>query len=520
MDFDSKHGFSTAEKAVIGISVPLNNAKYKQVRRKYPEAFLTLGRLCAETGIDPGCMNELAREKMDTVISGVYRAGSRFMKDCVCVQLYEDADEIMQWAVDHGAAVCVTRRRLEGIPCIVAEDTVRIYASLCRYFRRKSGIHATAVTGSIGKTTAKKMIEAVYRAQYDTFCDAGNDNQIDGVGYICQHIPDRAERWVQEVSEDTPGCVRYISEIVQPSVAVVTAIDQSHIQEYGSEQGILDEIRSITAGMKPDGCLITSCDEANTRELFPETYRRIFVSMKDPAADYIGSDPVVDEAGMRLTITEKASGRSFGIRLNNVFAEHNAYSALYAFAAGVTAGVTYENILRGLAAYRPSGIRQNIYRAKGMTVYADCYNAVARSIRAAAEACDRIPASGKRIAVIGDVEEAGAFSRQVHREIVEIMDHSGFDVLLTFGEKMAEAVNESACRETLTVKSFTDKPSLHREIKKHLEKNGLILFKASHKSRLDQSISNVFPFGYFRNTVAYYWPQVTWRLKVIGSWTK
>lgn len=519
MEYNSKQCLSRGERLVAAVSLPLGNQKYRAVKRKNESSFFTLAELCKVANISPEQLNSLAKERLTARISGICRSGSRLLKDCVCVQLYEDGVGVLRWAIAHGAAVCVARENIPDIPCIIAEEPVAVYGTLCALYRSRSDVPATAVLGSIGKTTAKKMVEAVYKTQYNTFCDAGNDNQVDCVGYIAQHIPQRAELWVQEVSEDTPGCICQISKILRPKIAIVTAIDKSHISEYGSEAGILDEIRSIEVGMPSDGIVITSMDEENTRTLFQKDRAVKFVSLSNPEADYSAKEIEIGSNGLRFSILEKDSGRSYPVFLPYVYAKHNAVSALYAFAAGICSGIAPENILKGLAAYRAGGIRQNIYRARGVTVYADCYNAVPKSIRSAANACDTIEVDGKRVAVIGDVEETGEFEKEVHREIVEIIDQSKFDLLLTFGEKMKAAVLTTPHRESLTIKSFLDRKALNAEIRKSCRRGGIVLFKASHKSRLDRCIASVFPLAYYRNALAYALPQIIWRFRVINSWT-
>ena len=71
---------------------------------------------------------------------------------------------------------------------------------MCRMYRPKT-IVATCIVGSIGKTTTKKMVQAVYQSQEATLCDAGNDNQLDCVGYICQHIPGKTKLWIRKDAE-------------------------------------------------------------------------------------------------------------------------------------------------------------------------------------------------------------------------------------------------------------------------------------------------------------------------------
>ena len=419
--------------------------------------------------------------------------------------------------MEHGALFCITREQIDDLPCVVVESPEQVYARMCKYYRDLSSMEATAVVGSIGKTTTKRMISAVYAAQYATFADPENENQIDCVGYICQHIPKNTKKLVQEVSEDTPGCLRQISYMISPKIAVVTAIDKSHIEAFGSEEKILEEIASVTYGMPADGKVIINIDDPNTNHLIQDR-PVVTVSMQDQQADFSACNIRLDEDGLAFEVLEKSSGIQYAVKLYMVFAKHNVYSALYAFAAGVCAGVSHENILKGLAAYRTVGIRQNVYAARGSILYVDCYNAVARSMQAAITAADEIPVTGKRIAVLGDIEEAGAFSEAIHKEVLAAVDASKFDVLLLYGQKMHRAAEEMSFRNSLSVICCKEKSVISRQLKAEgLGRGDLVLFKSSRKSALESVIKQTWPWTFRVKMLDYYLPIIKWRLKVICS---
>lgn len=431
----------------------MGNRAYRKKQKKNPSAFFTLRQLCEKVGLDTNGFDASVQSKLDRTVSYICRYGDRFTENCICVQLYEDSDAVMKQAVAEGALVCVTDHPIDGVPCIVVAAPAVTYADLCSIYRDMSAVKTTVVAGSIGKTTTKKMIEAVYSQDFHTLCDAGNDNILDSVGSICQHIPVSAQHYIAELSEDTPGLISQMSKIAKPDVAVFTAIDKSHIEFYGSEENILNEFRSVTKHMRPNGVCIMSLDEANTADLIQDR-KVLFVSVKSQDADFFASDITVDNEGLHFTVSEKATGNTYPIVLHNVYAVHNVTTALLAFAAGVVSGVPYNHIQEGLAAYRTTGIRQNIYKSGNTVVYADCYNAVAKSIRSAVQEADKIPVDGRRIAVLGDVAEAGDYTASTHTEIVDIVNQSEFSALFTCGGELKKALSGYGLREDLSVFTF------------------------------------------------------------------
>ena len=513
MEWESKKTLYRSEKLLMNITVPLGNARWKQKAKRFPDTVYTVEQILSAAGL---CIDEQIREireKATELVSGICRVGSRFTKKCICVQLYEDAVDLMPIAMKNGALFCITRRPVDGVPCIVVDDPSRVYADMCSLYRQEH-IPVTAIVGSIGKTTAKKMLKAVYESQAATFCDTGNDNQLDCVGYICQHVPRKSKHWIQEVSEDTKGCVEHISRVIRPDIAIITAIDKSHIEEFGSEQGILDEVGSIVKHMPADGICITSMDEDNTANLIKDR-KVVMVSLENHEADFYAKDIQIQEAGLYFTVVERETGASHKAHLRDVFAVHNIYAALYAFAAGVHSGISRENILRGISSYEASGVRQNIWRTKGVTIYADCYNAVAKSVRSAVGAASLIPVRGKRVAVLGDIAETGDYAESTHAEIVEIANESNFDVLIAYGEHICKAVDAYSHRESLYVIRCADRNALNRAVKEYVKNGDLVLFKASHSSGLEKTIAAVFPCSYWKKMWHYYWPQITWRFVVL-----
>ena len=360
------------------------------------------------------------------------------------------------------------------------------------------------------------MIAAVYSASKNTYYDPENENQLDCVGTMVQHIPSKAQLHVQEVSEDTPGCARLMSTMLKPHISVITAIDESHYEAFGSQEGIIDEILGIEEGMTENGVLIINKDDPylNNRRFNKKT---ITVSLANMDADYYAQDVAVQKDGLEFKVCEAKTGNKYSVKLNNVYARHNIYSALQAFAAGVTVGIKHDEIVRGLNQYRTVGKRQNVFSVDNgsITIYADCYNAVAKSVGSALEGALKIPVTGKRIAVLGDIEEAGVLSQKVHIDVIGMVNSAGFDYLFCYGEKLEKAIKEVSGCENLQIAHFSNKRDMASSIKKIAEAGDLVLFKASRKSKLEDVIKLVWPNEYNKQMLKYYIPIIKWRFMTI-----
>jgi UDP-N-acetylmuramoyl-tripeptide--D-alanyl-D-alanine ligase len=251
-----------------------------------------------------------------------------------------------------------------------------------------------------------------------------------------QHIPPRTQKIIEEVSEDTPGYTIHSSTACKPNTIVITAVDKSHFEAFGSQDAIVEEICSVTKAMDKNGTVIINKDDFENLSQFLNIDKIITVSITDTNADIYAQNIQVVNAGLEFDIIDGTTKYS-KVKLYNIYAVHNVLIALFAYAAGKSEGVTPQNIIKGIQNFKTLGIRQNIFRTSdNVLVYADCYNAVAKSIESAIKSAEIIPlnekASGKnrRIAVLGDVEEAGELSQQTHEDIINIVNNSLFDHLI------------------------------------------------------------------------------------------
>lgn len=466
-----------------------------------PQRYKSIGFLSEYLG-DEVVLNDQAKAIKDKIVSHICTFQSTFFpKNNACLvyinPVYGNSDTLKYAtrAMSQGALVLITDQPYLDYPCIISNDPIKTYALLCKYYRDLSPkVKITAVTGSIGKTTTKNMIGEVYKSFFKTLYTEENNNTKTTVGFAVQHIPRWAEMMVQEVHEGEPNETQWLSMMLHPEVVVLTSIDNSHYQFFGSPDRIIQECCSITRFMSEKGTVIVNKDEFDRFDLL-NGQRVMTVSTMSEDADIYASQIEVNDGGLSFLVHIKEKGITATVELNNIYARHNVVCALYAFAAGYSQGIPVDTIVSGLKKYKTSGIRQNIIKTTdGVTLYIDCYNAVAKSMKSAIDACDLIPVSGKRIAVLGDIAEVGNLSEKMHQDVISFVNKSKFNVLYAYGPNIKAAIDITTLRNSLQVSCFDRRESLSEELKKSVSAGDLVLFKASNSSGLGELVIKVWPY--------------------------
>lgn len=488
-------------------------ANIHSCRKRYN---VTLGFLCNYAGISEENLSEDIKIRLNKKVVALAKAGGGYiLKNSIVFSVLDHSEELLKDAINHGALAVVCKKEIEGYPCIVVDNPMFVYAKMANYYRTSTTAPVTAVVGSIGKTTTKMMLGSVYSQSAKTCCENGNFTNITHILQLCQHFAKKYKQIICEISEANYGTIEAASIALTPKVSVITAIDLSHMEEYGDAEEIKRQVCSITKNMDEDGVVVVNKDEFDSFE-YLYGKKTITISQKDNA-DYVVANTIIDSKGILFELRDNIKNQSHTIRLSNVWGKHNVGIAAQVFAAASYLNIPTDKIIKGLKKYQPQGIRQNIYKSlNGRIIYADCYNAVAKSIDSAISAAGTIPLenNGKKIAVIADVEEAGIASEEMHLNIVEILNKSDFDTIIAYGPKLNMAISQydkPITKNIIRCNSFSEVMS---NLKKNNKKDNLILFKASHSWHLDRCIKKLWPISYYYKQLKEKLPYLLWRISI------
>lgn len=169
-----------------------------------------------------------------------------------------DGHTYLTQALENGAAGCLCSRLPEALVpgkfYVQVEDTLRALGQLAGWYREKFPIPVVQITGSAGKTTTKEMIASVLSQHFLTLKTEANYNNEIGTPQTLLRLMPEHQAAVIETGMDHFGQIRYLGEMVRPTVAVITNIGDAHIENLGNtRQGTLRAKSEIFEHLQPGG---------------------------------------------------------------------------------------------------------------------------------------------------------------------------------------------------------------------------------------------------------------------------
>lgn len=427
----------------------------------------------------------------DCEITGVCIDTRKITKGClfICIKGERfDAHQFAQQALDLGANAVMIHSDAEIDGCYVkVENTSSALLTLSGYYRSKFDIPVVGLTGSVGKTTTKEFTYLVVNSKYNAIKTLGNLNNEIGLPQMLFQIDSNTEAAVIEMGMNHFGEISRLTKAARPTVALITNIGVSHIENLGSREGILKAKLEILDGLEKGAPLILNGDNDLLSTVKAEEYNTVFYGVENEC-DFKGTD--IKEENGKTEFTVNYFGKSQKIMIPTI-GIHNVYNALSAFAVGYFLEVEPERAAEALSKYIPEGMRQKSVSIAGITSIEDCYNASPDSMKAALKTLADTKAN-KKIAVLADMLELGDYSRQAHLDVGKMAAENNIDVLLTFGE-MGELISQGAKASGMkNAFHFDTKQELADKLFDIAKAGDAVIFKASRGMKLEDVIHIVY----------------------------
>lgn len=401
-----------------------------------------------------------------------------------------DGHDFIGAALDAGAAGCLCARLPADLRkdkfYIKVDDTRLALRALASAYRNKFDIPVVQITGSVGKTTTKEMVAAVLGAKLRVLKTPENFNNDIGTPLTLLGLGPEHQAAVIETGMNHFGEIEYLGAMVRPDIAVISNIGDAHIEHLGSREGILQAKCEILEHLKKDGLVVLNGDDA-----LLDTVKAPFRTVRCGQSPHCQAriTEIADHGVEGITCTIVTARDTYALSIPAPGA-HMAYSASIAVAVGEELGLSHDEIVRGVAAYEPSGSRMRVIRLPGRRIILDdCYNANPQSVTAALEvlaktACDR------RVAVLGDMGELGDLTDQAHYNMGALAAMLGIDFVAAIGAK-AVKIADGAAQSGGDVLHFSTKEEAIAELKEQLGPGTAMLVKASHAMHFGQLVDQL-----------------------------
>jgi UDP-N-acetylmuramoyl-tripeptide--D-alanyl-D-alanine ligase len=362
-------------------------------------------------------------------------------------------------------------------PLLLVKSPDQALGELGKQYRKRFRIPVIGITGSTGKTTTKDMTALVLSTRHDVMSTKGNMNNRLGLPLTLLGLSKQHDVAVIEMGISEHGGMKYLSEIADPTIGVITNVGPTHLEFLGSVEGVAKAKGELLEYLDESSMAILNLDDLILSKEQARLKGRLLGFGIEKICQFRGEGLVFDREGCGQFSLQS---RKFQL---SVPGRHNVYNALAAVAAGSELDVPIEEAAQTLASFRPPSLRSQLLERDGIRLLNDSYNANPASMQAALISISEmnVELGGRRVAVLGDMLELGETGPELHRELGGFAAKHGMDelfVLGTFSREVADGWVDAG-QSSKHVCIFEDKQNLVEDLQEFLMSGDLVLIKGS-----------------------------------------
>ena len=265
-----------------------------------------------------------------------------------------------------------------------------------------------------------------------------------------------------------------LSELVQPSIAVINNIGTAHIDNLKTKENILAEKLHITDYLRDKKILFVNSDDEYLKTVEESNNYNLKYYSINEAYNIV-------EADGKVSFTTKIYGRETDFDLN-LYGTFHVRNIILAIKIAEIYNIKYENIVNSINEFQTVDGRFNVLRndERNITVIDDVYNSCFESVTNGLDIANKMK-SVRKIAVLGTIG-SGSNGREatdtVHEELGNYFSNLNFDYLYLIGDFtkhiLKTALNSFVEKNT---KRFKTKETLIEDLKKLITDGDLVYIK-------------------------------------------
>lgn len=376
-----------------------------------------------------------------------------------------------------------------SLPQIQVVDPVQAFGAVAHHWRQQFDLPVVGLTGSNGKTTLKNMVASILRAACDQKSEAvlateGNLNNHLGVPLMLSRLNSSHRYGVIEMGMNHFGEIAYLTQMVNPTVAIINNAAPAHLQGVSDLAGVARAKGEIFLGLAQSGAAVLNREDAYYsywRELI--TGQRICLTFgwQPPADIYAILHSASDSVKQLVTIVTPCDRIDVELPL---LGQHNVMNALAAVAACTALHIDSQAIKVGLESVEPAKGRLQMHAfSRDICLIDDTYNANPASLQAAVNVLAKF--SGNKVLILGDMRELGDAASDLHANMGQAIRKAGINQLFTYGD-LSEEISKNFGENAF---HFHEQDYLVAALKKQVQPNSTLLVKGSRYMKMEKVVA-------------------------------
>lgn len=289
-----------------------------------------------------------------------------------------------------------------------------------------------AVAGSYGKTTMKELLLTVLSEGLDVRATPANKNVSSSHAYFARKLTGKEDVLIIEYGEGAPGDIARMTEITQPTHAVITGLAPAHLDRYKTLEAAAEDIFNV-ADFVPEYQAYINVDSPAVTDLLKPQFETF---SNAGALGYKVSKVDVSVEGLSFTLSK---GSQTVTLKSGLVGRHQIGFLAFVSALGLELGLTKEQVIAGIAKTKPFEHRMQPYALNGAWIVDDTYNGNLEGLRAGTSLLAELPAKRKLYVTPGLVDQ-GDQTEAVHIIAGKLIAAAAPDVVVLMNNSVTEYI--------------------------------------------------------------------------------
>ena len=313
------------------------------------------------------------------------------------------------------------------------------YNDAKRIIESNRNLIVIGVTGSFGKTSTKNYLANILAEKYNILVTPGNFNTLLGViRTIREQLRPYHQVFIVEMGAKQRNDIKEICDLVHPSIGIVTAVGEMHLETFKSVENIQDTKFELINSLAANGLGVINWDSEYIKNYngIVSPCKVIRYSTKGEG-DYNASDIKYGANGVSFTLD---NGEKYN---SHLLGAGNLLNILAAVAVADHLGVPANKQKNAISRLQPVEHRLSMKVANGITVLDDAYNSNPQGARMALEVLKNfaVGKDNKRIVITPGFVEMGVRQAEANRGLGEVIA-SSCDYAIVVNATNREAIKE------------------------------------------------------------------------------
>lgn len=398
---------------------------------------------------------------------------------------------------------------------------ILIFEAKLVLWKYKPGI--VAITGSVGKTSTKDAVYAVFsKFTYVRKSDKNYNSEIGlpltilGVpngwsnpstwiknilkGFWLIIVPHKYPKWlVLEVGVGKPGDMKRTASWLKTDAVIMTAIGETpvHIEFFNSRKHLIEEKAGLIKTLKKNGILVLNADDEAILEMKNKSNNRVitygFCDNVDIKASNMNILYSPNNELKGIVYKLETGGSSLPVMLENVLGKNYVYASLATLALASGFKWSLIDSISALRIYNASPGRMSLLAGiNNSLLIDDTYNSSPFACETAIKSLGEIKGTGRKIAVLGDMLELGRHTDEAHFAMGSFIKDNA-DILVVVGQR-AKNIKNGAIESGMDLNNIFEFDNSREtgEFLKNLVKPGdVVLVKGSQGMRMERAVEQI-----------------------------